>query len=89
MKKRCTVKKRLAIFPSPARMSLTKLSLAGKSLIIPGQGEFVCDIPAGDGKIANLFYSVLLERRRKKASVEEEEIDGKLEGAVKEKEKRL
>jgi hypothetical protein len=29
-----TVKKRLAIFPSPARMSLTKLSLAGNSLII-------------------------------------------------------
>jgi hypothetical protein len=33
-------KKRLAIFPSPARMSLTKLSLAGKNVIIPGQGEF-------------------------------------------------
>ncbi len=35
----CTVKK-LTIFPSPACMSLTKLSLAGKNLIIPGQGEF-------------------------------------------------
>jgi hypothetical protein len=35
-----TVKKRLAVFPSPARMTLTKLSLAGKNLIIPGQGEF-------------------------------------------------
>jgi hypothetical protein len=33
-------KKRLAIFPSPAGMSLTKLSLAGNNLIIPGQGEF-------------------------------------------------
>jgi hypothetical protein len=33
-------KKRLAIFPSPARMSLPKLYLAGKNLIIPGQGEF-------------------------------------------------
>ncbi len=41
-------------------MSLTKLSLAGKNLIIPGQGEFgYTDIPAGDGKIANPFsYSV-------------------------------
>jgi hypothetical protein len=37
-----TVKKRLVIFWSLAGMSLTKLSLAG-------------DIPAGDGKIANLF----------------------------------
>jgi hypothetical protein len=28
------------IFSSPAGMSLTKLSLAGKNLIIPSQGEF-------------------------------------------------
>jgi hypothetical protein len=41
-----TVKKRLAVFPSPAGMSLTKLSLAKNNLIkfgnliIPGQGEF-------------------------------------------------
>jgi hypothetical protein len=33
-------KKRFAIFPSPAGMSLTKLSLAEKILIIPGQGDF-------------------------------------------------
>jgi hypothetical protein len=33
-------KKMLPIFPSPGRMSLTKLSLAGNILIIPGQGEF-------------------------------------------------
>jgi hypothetical protein len=33
-------KKRLSIFPSPAGMSLTKRSVAGKSLIIPAQGEF-------------------------------------------------
>jgi hypothetical protein len=31
--------KRLAIFPSPAGMSLTKLSLAGNDLIFPDQGE--------------------------------------------------
>ncbi len=36
----CTVKKRLATFPSPARMSLTKLSLGGNNLIISTQGEF-------------------------------------------------
>jgi hypothetical protein len=50
-----TVKKRLTIFPSPAGMSLTKLSLAGINLIIPGQGEFGSDIPAGHGKIVKLF----------------------------------
>ncbi len=33
-------KKRLAIFSSPAGMSLTKISLAGNNLIIPGQEEF-------------------------------------------------
>jgi hypothetical protein len=33
-------KKRLAIFPFPAGMSLKKISLAGINLIIPGQGEF-------------------------------------------------
>jgi hypothetical protein len=33
-------KKRLADFPSQAGTSLTKLSLAGNYLIIPGQGEF-------------------------------------------------
>jgi hypothetical protein len=49
--------KRLAIYPSPAGTPLTKLSLAGNNLIIPGQrpGSLVSDIPAGDGKIANLF----------------------------------
>jgi hypothetical protein len=34
-----TVKKRLAVFPSPAGTSLTKLSLAGNNLINPGQEE--------------------------------------------------
>jgi hypothetical protein len=31
---------RLAIFSSPAGISLTKLSLAGNNFIIPDQGEF-------------------------------------------------
>jgi hypothetical protein len=35
-----TVKKRLATFPSPDGMSLTKLSLGGNNLIIPAQEEF-------------------------------------------------
>jgi hypothetical protein len=33
-------KKILPVSPSPAGMSLTKLSLDGKNLIIPVQGEF-------------------------------------------------
>ncbi len=39
-------------------MQLIKISLAGNNLIIPGQGGFVKEHPAGGGKIANLFYSV-------------------------------
>ncbi len=55
-----TVKKRLAIFPSLAGMSLTKLSQAGKNLstVFPSRESLVSDIPAGDGKTAYLFYSV-------------------------------
>jgi hypothetical protein len=41
-------KKRLATVPSPAGMSLTKLSLGGNNLIFPAQREFVSDIPARD-----------------------------------------
>jgi hypothetical protein len=33
-------KKRLAVFPSPAAMSLTKLSLGGNKEIFFSQGEF-------------------------------------------------
>ncbi len=36
-------------------MSLTKHSLAGNDLIIPGQGEFIRYITAGDRKIADFF----------------------------------
>ncbi len=56
MQGRCTVKKRLMIFPFPAGMSLTKLSLAGKVIkLFPAMESLVIDIPAGDGKIINLF----------------------------------
>jgi hypothetical protein len=33
-------KKGLVVFPSPAGMSLIKLSLGGNNLIFPAQGEF-------------------------------------------------
>jgi hypothetical protein len=39
-------------------MSLTKLSLAGKNLIILGQGELISDILAGDRKTAKPFFTV-------------------------------
>jgi len=38
-------------------MSLTKLFLAGKNLIILGQGELISDILAGDRTTANLYFS--------------------------------
>ncbi len=47
--------KRLAIFPSSVGMSLTKLSLAGKNKWFTAKESLVSDIPAGDGKIVNLF----------------------------------
>jgi hypothetical protein len=45
-------KKRLSFFSSPAGMSLSKVSLAGK------RESLVSDIPAGDGKNYNLFFSL-------------------------------
>ncbi len=65
-------RKRLPIFPSPAGMSLAKLSLVGKNLINPGQGGFGYWHPGwggGDGKIANLFSQCIViihydEKRR-------------------------
>jgi hypothetical protein len=40
-------------------MSNAKLSLGGKNLIIPAPREsLVSDIPAGDGNVANLFFTV-------------------------------
>jgi hypothetical protein len=53
-------KKRLVVFPSPARMSLTEFSLAGNNFIIPAHKEFG-DIPAGDGKTAILFLQCRVE----------------------------
>jgi hypothetical protein len=56
-------KKRLMIFPFSAGMSLTKLFLAGKNLNIPDHGEIGCDIPAGGGKIGNLFLQCIRTSR--------------------------
>jgi hypothetical protein len=53
---RYTVKKG---FPSPERMSLTKNSpWPGIIKLFPALESLVSDIPAGGGKISNLFYSV-------------------------------
>ncbi len=57
----CTVKK-VHEFPVFSR-DVTKQTPPGQELfsydvIIPAQGEFGSDIPAGDGKLANLFFTV-------------------------------
>jgi hypothetical protein len=45
-------------------MSLTKLSLAGNNLNYSQSGDsLVSNIPAGDGKIDILFYSVVKGHR--------------------------
>jgi hypothetical protein len=58
-----TVKKRLAIFPSPTGMSLTKLSLAGNNLMILGQGEqfFFYSVVSTMGAEARLITGLLLD----------------------------
>ncbi len=54
--------KKVREFPVPSRDVTTKLSLGGNNdviteLILP-RGSLVSDIPAGDGKLVNLFYGV-------------------------------
>ncbi len=55
-------KKSFSIFPSPARMSLTKLSLGGNNDVthnlFPPRESLVSDIPAGDRNIEKLFFTV-------------------------------
>ncbi len=51
-------KKGFSIFPSPAGMSLTKLSLGENNDVIykfPPRESLVSNIPAGDGNIEKLF----------------------------------
>jgi hypothetical protein len=52
-------KKKVREFPAPSRDVTTKLSLGGNNdviteLFLP-RGSLVSDIPAGDGKLVNLF----------------------------------
>ncbi len=50
-------KKRWAVFPAQAGMSLTKLSLAGTKLF-PARESLISDVPAaGDGKTAYSYSS--------------------------------
>jgi hypothetical protein len=55
-----TAKKGFSIFPSPAGMSLSKLSLGWNNdviyILFPPGGSLVSDIPAGDGNIEKLFF---------------------------------
>ncbi len=52
---------RLALFPSLAGMSLTKLSLVGKKIkLFPAKESLVSDILAVDGKMANLFLQCVI-----------------------------
>jgi hypothetical protein len=55
-------KKKVREFPVPRRDVTSKLSLGGNNDIITElflpRGSFVSDIPAGDGKLVNLFYGV-------------------------------
>jgi hypothetical protein len=59
---RYTVKKRLAVFPSLADLSLTKLSLVGNNLINPGQGLFGKRHP-GQGRENRLLFLQCRENR--------------------------
>ncbi len=49
-------KKRLPIFPFPAGMLLTMSLFTNQT---PWRGIIISDIPAGDGKIGNLFLQVM------------------------------
>jgi hypothetical protein len=64
-------KKELAIFPSPAGMSLTKLSLGGKKLNYSRPGR-VWSVTSrlGMGKRLTLFYSVCLQKRAQYSTAE-------------------
>jgi hypothetical protein len=66
-------KKSFSIFPSPAVMSLIKLSLFGNNdviyeLFLP-RGSLVSDIPAGDGKLVNLFLRCRYPYLRLRSSI--------------------
>jgi hypothetical protein len=56
-------KKKVRKFPVPSRDVTTKLSLGGNNDVITEllpMGSLVSDIPAGDGKLVNLFLRCTL-----------------------------
>jgi hypothetical protein len=59
-----TPQKKVREFPVPSRDVTTKLSLGGNNDVITEiflpRGSLVSDIPAGDGKLVNLFFTVYL-----------------------------
>jgi hypothetical protein len=60
-------KKKVREFPVPSRDVTTKLSLGGNNdviteLFLPRE-SLVIDIPAGDGKLVNLFLRCIIEKR--------------------------
>ncbi len=60
-------KKSFSIFPSPAGMSFTKLSMGGNNDVIyklfPPRESLVSDIPAGDGNIEKLFLQCIYKKK--------------------------
>jgi hypothetical protein len=54
-----TLYKRLAVLPSAAGMSLAKLSLGDIIKCFPARESLVSNIPAGEGKTDNFFYSAV------------------------------
>ncbi len=57
-------KKKVREFPVPSRDVTTKLSLGGNNDVITElfllRGSLVSDIPAGEGKLVNLFLRCML-----------------------------
>jgi hypothetical protein len=51
-------KKRLAVFLFPAGMSLTNSPWPEIIKVFPPRESLISDIPAGDGKTANIFFTV-------------------------------
>ncbi len=58
-------KKKVREFPVPSRDVTNKLSLGGNNDIITElflpRGSLVSDIPAGDGKLVNLFLRCIIQ----------------------------
>jgi hypothetical protein len=68
-------KKCFSIFPSPARMPLTTLSLEGNNLymtsLLPPRESLVSEITAGDGNIEKLFLRCLSNPSSEPESIRE------------------